>query len=279
MSDLLNLIVILVILAYNKNNYASYIIHLIMPETIPKLDRNAKEKFRGIYILPNLFTISALFAGFYAIVAATKGSFEIAAIALFVAMLLDNLDGRVARLTNTQSAFGAELDSMSDMVAFGLAPALIVYHWSLMGLGKIGWLISFFYTATAALRLARFNSQINTVDKAYFKGLPAPVAAAIVAGFVWNCTEFEWSGKMQLISITCAIITVLVAVLMISNIRYYSFKTIDLKGRVHYLWALIVIVLLIIIVLEPAKFLFLACLGYVISGLFTTLPRRKRNLK
>ena len=249
-----------------------------MKDFIPETDSNSKEKFKGIYILPNLFTISALFAGFYAIVAATKGAFEIAAIALFVAMLLDNLDGRVARLTNTQSAFGAELDSMSDMVAFGLAPALILYHWSLMGLGKVGWLISFFYTATAALRLARFNSQINVVDKSYFKGLPAPVAAAVVSGFVWNCVDFEVSGNTPVVAITCAFATIFVALLMISNIRYYSFKTIDFKGRVHYLWALLVILLLIIIVLEPAKFLFLGCLLYTLSGLLSTFTK-KRHLK
>jgi CDP-diacylglycerol--serine O-phosphatidyltransferase len=234
-----------------------------------------KEKFKGIYLLPNLFTIGALFAGFYAIVAATKGLFEVAAIALFIAMLLDNLDGRVARLTNTQSDFGAQLDSLSDMVAFGLAPALIVYHWSLMGLGKIGWLAAFFYTATAALRLARFNSQLNVADKKYFKGLPAPVAAAVVVGFVWNCAEFEFSGKIYAIAVLSALLTSVIAVLMISNVRYYSFKTIDFKGKVPFLWALLIVLLLIIIVLEPAKVLFLGCLIYALSGIFMTFYRKK----
>lgn len=236
-----------------------------------------KEKFKGIYLLPNLFTIGALFAGFYAIVAATKGFFEIAAIALFIAMLLDNLDGRVARLTKTQSDFGAQLDSLSDMVAFGVAPALIVYHWSLMGLGKIGWLISFFYTATAALRLARFNSQLNVTDKAYFKGLPAPVAAAVVVGFVWNCAEFELSGKMAFISTITAVITSTAAALMISNVRYYSFKTIDFKGKVPFLWALLIVILLIVIVLEPAKVLFFGCLIYAVSGIVLTFYKKRRH--
>lgn len=236
-----------------------------------------KEKFKGIYLLPNLFTIGALFAGFYAIVAATKGLFDMAATALFIAMLLDNLDGRVARLTKTQSDFGAQLDSLSDMVAFGVAPALIVYHWSLMGLGKIGWLISFFYTATAALRLARFNSQLNITDKAYFKGLPAPVAAAVVVGFVWNCAEFDLSGHVSFIAITIAVLTAAIATLMISNVRYYSFKTIDFKGKVPYLWAFLVVLLLIVIVWEPAKVLFLGCLIYAVSGIVTTFYKKRKK--
>lgn len=241
------------------------------------IKENIKEdKIKGIYLLPNLFTIGALFAGFYAIVASTKGLFEIAAIALFIAMLLDNLDGRVARLTNTQTKFGAELDSLSDMVAFGVAPALVVYHWSLMSLGKIGWLVSFFFTATAALRLARFNSQIATADKSYFKGLPAPVAAAVVVGFVWNCTDFELSGKMYLISILTGSITALSGFLMISNVPYYSFKTIDFKGKVHYWWASLIVLLLIVIVLEPAKVLFLTCFIYALSGLFLFILKRKK---
>ena len=140
---------------------------------------------RGIYLLPNLFTTAALFAGFYAIVQAMNGRFDQAAIAIFVAMVLDSLDGRVARLTKTQSAFGAEYDSLSDMVSFGAAPALIVYEWSLRGMGKLGWIAAFVYVAGAALRLARFNTMLEVADKRYFQGLPSPAAAALVAGFVW----------------------------------------------------------------------------------------------
>lgn len=233
---------------------------------------------KGIYLLPNLFTISALFGGFYAIVAATKGLFDIAAIALFIAMLLDNLDGRVARLTNTQTSLGAELDSLSDMVAFGVAPALIAYHWTLIGLGKIGWLVSFFYVATAALRLARFNSQHDIADKKYFKGLPAPVAAAVIVGFVWNAVEFGVMSNTKEMSLIMAMMTVMTSVLMVSNFRYYSFKELNLTGRVHYLWAVIIVLLLIVIVLEPAKVLFLGCMLYTLSGFLTTLSR-KRKLK
>lgn len=244
----------------------------------PYRSRASKIADRGVSLLPNLFTIGALFAGFYGIVAATKGLFEIAAIALFIAMLLDNLDGRVARMTNTQSKLGAELDSLSDMVAFGVAPALIVYHWSLIGLGKIGWLLSFLFTANAAIRLARFNSQIDIADKRYFNGLPAPVAAAVIVGFVWNCVDLDYSGSIKFIRIITGVLTALAAGLMVSNLKYYSFKTLQFGGRTHYLWIFAIVVLLIIIVLEPAKVLFLGCLIYACSGFVTTyLERRKQK--
>src|SRR5580698_8220938 len=150
-----------------------------------------KTQSRGIYLLPNLFTTAALFAGFYAVMAAMKGYFDSAAIAIFVAMILDSLDGRVARMTNTQTAFGAQYDSLSDMVAFGVAPALIVYSWSLFSLGKLGWLIAFLYTAGTALRLARFNTQSHDTDKRYFQGLPSPAAAGVIAGLVWLGNTYE----------------------------------------------------------------------------------------
>lgn len=232
-------------------------------------------KSRGIYLLPNLFTTSALFAGFYGIVAATKGLFTIAAIALFIAMVLDSLDGRVARLTNTQSDFGAQLDSLSDMVAFGLAPALIVYHWSLMGFGKLGWLISFFYTATAALRLARFNVQVD-VDKKYFKGLPAPAAAAVLVSLVWNCEELGLTGNSHAIALVTLMVTGIVAVLMVSSFRYYSFKTINFIDKVSPLWAFIFVVVIMVIVLEPPKILFVGFGLYAISGLLTTFIERRK---
>ena len=149
---------------------------------------------RGIYLLPNLFTTAALFAGFYAIVASMKGQFEPAAIAIFIAMLLDGIDGRVARLTNTQTDFGAQYDSLSDMVSFGMAPALVMYQWTLSGMGKLGWLAAFIYTASAALRLARFNTQIGIADKRYFQGLASPSAAAILAGMVWLGETYTMTG-------------------------------------------------------------------------------------
>lgn len=189
---------------------------------------------RGIYLLPNLLTTAALFTAFYSIVAAMKGHFEIASMAVFIAMVADSLDGRVARMTNTQTAFGAQYDSLSDMVAFGAAPALVIYSWSLIHLGKLGWLISFLYTAATALRLARFNTQAHDEDKRYFQGLPCPAAAGVVAGMVWLGTTFEAEGF--LIAIPIAIITVAMAILQVSTIRYYSFKQIDWKGKVPFFY-------------------------------------------
>ncbi len=229
---------------------------------------------RAIYLLPNLLTTGAIFAGFYAIVAAMKNSYMAAAIALFVAMLLDNLDGRIARMTHTQSEFGAEYDSLSDMVAFGLAPALISYQWSLWSLDKFGWLASFFFTATVALRLARFNSQHKTVDKAYFKGLPCPVAAAVIAGFVWSSLESGVHG-VQVRWFLMGLVIIL-GLLMVSTVRYYSFKTLDLHGRVPFRWILVFLLLLIVIVWQPAYVLFLACLGYMISGPWMTVLEWRR---
>ena len=156
---------------------------------------NPERRRRGIYILPNLFTTAALFAGFYAIVQAMNGLFEQAAVAIFIAMVLDGLDGRVARLTRTQSAFGAEYDSLSDMVSFGAAPSLIMYEWALKGMGKLGWMAAFIYCAGAALRLARFNTNIDVVDKRYFQGLPSPAAAALVAGLVWVMIDNGIAGE------------------------------------------------------------------------------------
>src|ERR1017187_1433171 len=162
-----------------------------MPEFRPrKALMNPELRRRGIYILPNLFTTGALFAGFYAIVQAMNGQFAEAGVAIFVAMVLDGLDGRVARLTRTQSAFGAEYDSLSDMVSFGAAPALVVYEWALRGMGKLGWIAAFIYVAAAALRLARFNTMLEVADQRYFQGLPSPSAAALVAGFVWIIDDY-----------------------------------------------------------------------------------------
>ena len=188
---------------------------------------------RGIYLLPNLFTTAALFCGFYAIVAAINARYELAAIAMFVAMVLDGMDGRIARMTNTQSDFGVQYDSLSDLVSFGLAPALVMYQWSLYGLGKPGWLAAFVYAAATALRLARFNTQAETEDKQFFQGLPSPAAAALIAGFIWLGDANDLNDGTNLIWITFPL-TVAAGLLMVSNIRYHSFKQFDLKGRVPF---------------------------------------------
>lgn len=224
---------------------------------------------RGIYLLPNLFTIAGLFAGFYAIVTAMEGYFNYAAIAIFVAMIMDFFDGRVARLTNTQSAFGAELDSLSDMVSFGVAPALVIYSWSLEGLGKLGWLAAFIFTAAGALRLARFNTQVLVADKRYFQGLPIPAAAGVLASMVWLCVDSEILGDG--VSMITAILAIIIAILMVSNVRYYSFKEIDLKGRVPFVAILLVVLAFVGISLDPPKILFLIFFCYALSGPVLTL--------
>jgi len=193
---------------------------------------NPELKRRGIYVLPNLFTTAALFAGFFAIVQAMQGDFERAAMAIFIAMVLDGLDGRVARMTNTQSAFGAEYDSLSDMVSFGAAPALVVYEWALRDLGRLGWIAAFIYCAGAALRLARFNTTLEVTDKRYFQGLPSPAAVALVAGLVWVMIVSGISGH-DVRWLAC-VLTIFAGVTMVSNIRYYSFKDVNLKKSVPF---------------------------------------------
>lgn len=233
---------------------------------------------RGIYLLPNLFTLGALFAGFYAIVLAMRGGFDNAAIAIFIAMLMDSLDGRVARLTNTQTPFGAELDSLSDMVSFGIAPALLIYSFALNSFGKVGWLAAFIYTASGALRLARFNTK-NLHDKRYFQGLPIPAAAAILAGLVWVCVDYEISGfGIRLLAFFMAVI---VGLLMVSNIHYRSFKDLDLKGSVPFIAILIIVFLFVFISIAPSDILFGIFLLYGFSGPITRVwhSYRKRQLK
>jgi CDP-diacylglycerol--serine O-phosphatidyltransferase len=235
---------------------------------------------RGIYLLPNLFTTAALFAGFYAIVAAMKGQYDAAAAAVFIAMVLDGLDGRVARLTNTQSEFGAEYDSLSDMVSFGVAPALVMYEWALHSMGRLGWLAAFIYTVGAALRLARFNTQIGKVDKRYFVGLASPASAAVVVGFVWIAGDLGLSPKAG--DWAAWVITVTCGLLMVSNVRYYSFKTIDFKGKVPFFFLLVAVLIIVLITYDPPKVLFLVFTGYALSGLVITLwllLRRRRQRK
>lgn len=223
-----------------------------------------KPRNKGIYLLPNLFTTGALFSGFYAIVAGMNGHFESAAIAIFVSMILDGLDGRVARMTNTQSDFGAEYDSLADMVSFGVAPALVTFSWALQDLGKVGWVAAFVYVAGAALRLARFNTQIDTADKNYFTGLASPAAAAIVAGTVWAFSETGASG--QDVAWVMALLVPLAGILMVSNFQYHSFKGLDLKGKVPFVAMLAVVMVFVVVSIDPAKVLLGVFMAYAFSG-------------
>jgi CDP-diacylglycerol--serine O-phosphatidyltransferase len=234
---------------------------------------------RGIYLLPNLFTTGALFAGFYAIVQAMNGRFEFAAVAIFVAMVLDGLDGRVARLTHTQSAFGAEFDSLSDMVSFGVAPALVIYEFALQDMGKLGWIAAFVYCAGAALRLARFNTQLDTVtDKRFFQGLPSPAAAALVAGFVWVMVEYGIAGDD--VRGLAAVIALFGGLTMVSNFRYYSGKEINLRKSVPFFVILLIVFAFILVSTSPPEVLFAAFVLYGLSGYvdgaWRVLARRKK---
>lgn len=248
------------------------------PVASPAIEAVRPRRPRGIYLLPNAFTTGNLFAGFFAIVQAMNNRFEVAAIAIFVAMVLDGLDGRVARLTNTQSAFGEQYDSMSDMVSFGLAPALVVYEWSLRGMGKLGWLAAFIYVAGAALRLARFNTNIGVVDRRFFQGLPSPAAAALVTGLVWIATdlrETRWidstGADLRWLAWT---VTVYAGVTMISSAPFYSFKDINLKRSVPYMVLPLLVLGLVLISSDPPSVLFSLFVVYALSGYGVWLWRR-----
>ena len=232
---------------------------------------------RGIYLLPNLFTTGALFAGFYAIIAGMRGDFEAAAIAIFFAMLFDGLDGRIARLTQTSSKFGAEYDSLSDMVSFGVAPALVVYSWGLSGLGKFGWSVAFIYAACAALRLARFNTQIDTADKAWFTGLASPPAAAAIAALVWVFNDVGIAGAdiPGEVAVLAAVLTAVIGILMIANVPYYSFKTIDPQGRVPFAVIILIVLVFGLVMMDPPRVLLAAALIYAASGPLMLLRRKK----
>lgn len=235
------------------------------------------ETRKGIYLLPNLFTTGALFAGFYAIVSAMHDKFEAAAIAICVAMILDILDGRIARLTNAQSAFGAEYDSLSDMVSFGVAPALIMYSWALSSLGKIGWAAAFIYVAGAAVRLARFNTQSATADKRYFTGLASPAAATLLACIVWLNNDLGWIGaELPLaVSVIACLVTALAGLLMVSNVRYLSFKGSDVKSRVPFIVVILMIVIFAIIIINPPTVLLTMLTIYALSGPVMSLKLKK----
>jgi CDP-diacylglycerol--serine O-phosphatidyltransferase len=237
---------------------------------------------RGIYLLPNLLTTAALFAGFYSLVAAVDGSFQRAGAAIFVAMVLDSLDGRVARLTKTSSQFGKEYDSLSDMVSFGLAPAIVVYQWGVARLtewnftwGRVGWLVAFLFAVAAALRLARFNSQIATYDKRWFVGLPSPSAAGVVAAFVWLSSKLEIDGLVGLAG--AFVVTAVAGALMVSDFRYYSFKEINFGRRIPFTWMLAIPLVFMVISIDPPLVFLLMFGAYALSGPMYSYWRRHRG--
>lgn len=222
------------------------------------------QRLRGIYLLPNFLTLFGIFVAFYAIISATAGKFSASAIAILVAVVIDGLDGRVARMANAETAFGAQLDSLADMVSFGLAPAILLYTWSLDDLGKVGWLIAFLYVACTALRLARFNIQISHPDKRYFQGLNTTISAACVATLVWVALTYQiqFHGMMFVVMA----FTIVLALLKVSNVRYRSFKDIDIRNKVPFLGIFLVVLLLVLVAIEPPLTLFLLAFAYVLSG-------------
>lgn len=232
----------------------------------------AKPRRRGIFLLPNLFTTGALFAGFFSIVQAMNGRFEMAAVAIFIAMILDGLDGRVARMTNTQSAFGAEYDSLSDMVSFGVAPALVMYSFALKDMGKLGWIAAFVYCAGAALRLARFNTMLAVQDKRWFMGLPSPAAATLVAGFIWVMVDNHVKGDE--VRWLAWGLTLFAGISMITNCRFYSGKDVNLKKSVPFVVIVLVALSFSLISVDPPIVLFLLLLVYALSGYVYWLKRR-----
>ena len=245
-------------------------------------DKPVKKRSRGIYLLPNLITTAALFAGFYGIVAATQDKFEQACVAIFIAMILDALDGRVARMTNTSTEFGAEYDSLADMGSFGLAPALVMYEWSLSSLvnvsftlGKLGWLAAFLYVASGALRLARFNTKASSTDKRYFQGLPSPAAAAVVVGFVWAC--FDNGIKGDDVAMVALPIIVFAGLMMVSNVSYYSFKDVDFHNKVPFMAMLVVVMVFVFAAIDPPITLFSGFMIYALSGPVISILRRFRK--
>jgi CDP-diacylglycerol--serine O-phosphatidyltransferase len=251
------------------------------PDALPRPHR------KGIYVLPNLFTLAALFGGFYAIVMAMNGRFDLATLGIFAAMVLDSLDGRVARLTHTQSAFGEQMDSLADMVSFGAAPALIAYEWSLKGLGRWGWIAAFIYCACAALRLARFNVNTAVVDKRWFQGLPSPAAAALVAGFIWLMNEAGSGGRGQMVAgilswpqvawITFGL-TLYAGLTMVTNAPFYSFKDMSSRKSVPFVTIVLIAILIAVINLYPPLVLFALFVIYDLSGYVIYVWRKAKGL-
>jgi len=254
-----------------------------------------RKRRKGIYVLPNLFTLAALFGGFYAIVMAMNGQFDLATTGIFAAMVLDSLDGRVARMTHTQSAFGEQMDSLADMVSFGAAPALIAYEWALRPLGRWGWIAAFVYCACAALRLARFNVNVGVVDKRYFQGLPSPAAAALVAGFIWLTSAMLVAHRevplfRALISVfgglpiergdlswILFVVTLFAGLTMVTNVPYYSFKDFGGRRSVPFVVLVVLALLIAIVSIEPATMLFVLFVGYALSGYVIYFWRRAKG--
>ena len=246
----------------------------------PELDAHGdvvvRKRRKGIYILPNLFTLAALFGGFYAVVMAINGRFDLAAVGVFCAMVLDSLDGRVARMTNTQSAFGEQMDSLSDMVSFGAAPALIAYVWALKGLGRWGWIAAFVYCACAALRLARFNVNTAVVDKRYFQGLPSPAAAALVAGFIWVATDLGVGGKD--LAWPMFAVALYAGLTMVTNVPFYSFKDVHVKRSVPFVFIVLIVLLIAVINIDPPIVMFSIFVMYGLSGYLVYFWRKAKGV-
>lgn len=243
------------------------------------IDEGGKQiRRRGIYLLPNLLTLGALFSGFYAVIAGMSGNFNESGWAIFIAAVFDGLDGRIARLTNTQSAFGAQFDSLSDMVSFGMAPALIMFNWALEPLGRIGWAASFIYMSCAALRLARFNVQLGTVDKRFFVGLQSPMAAGVVTFVPWVAYKYNLEVT-PLLAYLATVLTVFIGLLMISNYKYFSFKELHFKGTVPYMVFIFTVVLLVVIAQNPHEVLLTLCIIYALSGPAIGLYRKQGKFK
>jgi CDP-diacylglycerol--serine O-phosphatidyltransferase len=237
-------------------------------------EENSAHSRKGIYFLPSLFTTAGLFFGFFAIIQATQGNYDRAAVGVFIAMIMDGLDGRIARWTNTASDFGKEYDSLVDLIAFGLAPALVVYFWSLHAIGRAGWLIAFLYAAATALRLARFNT-LTIKDNRYFYGLPSPSGAAFVMFWVWCMFEFRVAGvEVPWLS---ALVTLLAAVLMVSNVKFRSFKDFDHKNKISFVVLIVLLLGFVLVFLDPATVLFLMALGYALSGPFGWFLRWRKG--
>jgi len=242
-------------------------------------DAPLRPRRKGIYILPNLFTLAALFGGFYAIVMAMNQRFEQAAIGVFCAMVLDSLDGRVARMTNTTSAFGEQMDSLSDMVSFGAAPALIMYEWALKGMGKLGWIAAFVYCAAAALRLARFNVNVGVVDKRFFQGLPSPAAAALVMGFIWLMDDVGYQGFREgpWLGWVALGFTLYAGLTMVTNVPFYSFKDVHLKKSVPFIVTVAIALGLALIAYHPPTVLFALFVIYGLSGYGMYVYKRRKG--
>lgn len=236
-----------------------------------------RKRRKGIYILPNLFTLAALFGGFYSVVMAMNGRYDLAAVGIFCAMVLDSLDGRVARMTNTQSAFGEQMDSLSDMVSFGAAPALISYEWALKGLGRWGWFAAFVYCACAALRLARFNVNTTVVDKRYFQGLPSPAAAALVAGFLWLCTDLGIKGPD--VAWPVFALALFSGLTMVTNVPFYSFKDVSMKRSVPFAVIVMIALAIAVINIDPPTVMFGLFVIYGISGYVVYGIRKARGVQ